>query len=254
MELWQNITQEKKLRVGHQPIIHRTKWANSFFLTMKSNPLMEGVFKCPDNLTIATINTYGEKSLFEKSLDYLGVGHVVLQEPFKGTWMMMLKLKFILNYLKSGSCKTDYFLYCDARDAILRDDPQEVVDIFESTGCDLLFGSTMYRGGFMCMPEVREWIKTVARKKGRYLNAGVFIGKPDFIQEVFEEAYKYDSKKSLTVEQYTKLGRGIRNTRLCKELPEYPKGSTDQDILRFLHPKFYPKMDIDYRNQISYRN
>jgi len=254
MELWQNITREKKLTVGHQPIIHRTKWANFFFLIMKRDPLMEGVFKCPNNLTVATVNTYREKSLFEKSLDYVGVDHVVLQEPFKGPWKSILKLKFVLNYLKSGSCKTDYFLYCDARDAILWDDPQKIVDVLESTECDLLFGSTMFKGGWMCMPKVREWTKTVARKKGRYLNAGVFIGKPDFIKEVLEEASKYFSKKGLTKLQYDKLGRGLRDTKLCKALPKYPKGALDQDILRFLHPKFYPKMDIDYRNQIAYRN
>ena len=34
----------------------------------------------------------------------------------------------------------------------------------------------------------------------------------------------------------------------------YPQGSQDQDIFRFLEPEFYPKLKVDCQNLMAYRN
>ena len=34
----------------------------------------------------------------------------------------------------------------------------------------------------------------------------------------------------------------------------YPQGSQDQDIFRFLEPKFYPRLKVDYKNKMAYRS
>jgi len=40
-----------------------------------------------------------------------------------------------------------------------------------------------------------------------------------------------------------------------KSQPEdYPKGSQDQDIFRYLEPDFYPRLRVDYDNQMVYRS
>ena len=227
-------------------IIHREKIAVQYLRALKSAYWMKHAFTTPKNLTIITVSTYEEKSLFEQSLDYLGIkDYVVLNEPFDGPFKHTLKLCWILNYLKSGACKTEYLLFCDARDSILRVDPQKVIDLFEEREIDLLFNSSMSKLGYACMPDIFEWTKTVAYRAGRYLNSGAFIGKTEFIKEVFEEANEYvDLDNPIYVQR----------PKNCSEFPEFPKGTSDQIIFRYLEPQFYPKLSIDYINRIFYRN
>ena len=239
----------KKIRSPYSPIIHREKIATWFFKALQTAYWLEGVYKKPQNLTILTVNSTGKKSLFEQSLDYLGIkNYVVLNESFEGEWRHTLKIHFILNYLRSDKCKTKYILYCDAPDCILRDDPKEVVKLFkehEKLGIELLFCATASKRRFKLIPDVFEWTKTVAPKSGRYLNAGAFIGTTDFIREVFEEAV-------LHIDPNNTFKEGI--IRLCDDLPEFPEGYCDQTIFRYLHKQFYPRMDVDYINRIFYRN
>ena len=241
---------------GTQPIIHRTKFCRPLFPTDD----LKQKFKKPSNLSIVTCHNYSEKSIFEESLEFLGIeGCENVCEQFDGPWRHAYNLKFVLNYLKAGRCRTPYLLYGDARDCILRDDPQTVLDIFLSKDYDLLFCATMHRGGYACMPEIYKWTRRI--QKGRYLNTGGYIGRADFIQPIFEDADQYITPNSLSVDDIPRLGIGDiekyarhSDTRLCKELPEFPKNADDQNILRFLHPKYYPRMAIDYHNEIFFRN
>jgi hypothetical protein len=41
---------------------------------------------------------------------------------------------------------------------------------------------------------------------------------------------------------------------LASEPKEYPKGSQDQDIFRYIERKFYPRMKVDYENQMAFRS
>jgi hypothetical protein len=253
-DFWQNITREIKLTRGNQPITHRMKIATMQFVGMQRTGELRHKYKTPKNLTIITAHNYEQESLFEKNLEFLNMDYLIFKLPPTYKWVSITKLKLVLDYLRSGICKTEYVLFCDANDVIIRDDPQKIVDVIEDKKCNMLFNSTMFKGGMLCMPEVFEWLKTVAVKKGRYLNAGVFVGKTELVREVLEEASKYFTTDSITAAEYSVLGRGIRDTRLCEELENWPVGSTDQDILRYLHPQFYPDMDIDYRNELAYRN
>jgi len=240
------IIKHQKIRSPYSPIIHRKKIAIWFFKALQTAYWLEGVYKKSQNLTILTVNSTGEKSLFEESLDYLGIkNYVVLNEPFDGPWHHTLKIRFILNYLLSGRCKTKYLLYCDAFDCILKDDPELVITLFKEYNADLIFCATSSKRRFQFIPEVFEWTKTVAPKSGRYLNAGAFIGNTDFILEVFKEA-----KRHLDPNSDFKEG----TIRLCSELKKFPEGYSDQLIFRYLHRQFYPRMDVDYINRIFYRN
>ena len=78
-----NTPNRKKIRSSHSPIIHREKIAVWFFKSLQTAYWLEGVYKKPRDLSILTVSTTGEKSLFEESLDYLGIrDYVVLNEPF----------------------------------------------------------------------------------------------------------------------------------------------------------------------------
>jgi hypothetical protein len=40
---------------------------------------------------------------------------------------------------------------------------------------------------------------------------------------------------------------------LAKEPKDYPHGSQDQDIIRYLEPKLYPQLRVDYQNKMAFR-
>jgi len=216
---------QRKRSVGRQTIIHRHKHVQAFW---PLDPSLENKFTKPKNLTIVTTHTYPEKSIFEQSLDYLGIIPYVVLKKEVG-WSHRYKIDWLLEFLRSDKCETEYLLFCDARDTIVIDDLHKALNTFHEMKCELVFNSTMSRRGILWnMPQLFEWTRTVAKKRGRYLCAGAFIGRAKFIQKVFEAAV-------------TLFGRFAR--------PE-----NDQDVLRYLHPAFHPEMDLDYANKIFYRN
>ncbi len=133
----------------------------------------------------------------------------------------------------------------DAIDVIFIDNPTKVIDIFESFDCDALFMSTSSLDGYNCMPEVYNKILQINNSNGRYLNSGVYIGKTSFIKEVIESAISYAHPPGVTMDEY----RDYLNSHPI----DYPKGSQDQDIFRFLEPQFYPRLRVDYDNKMAYR-
>jgi hypothetical protein len=64
----------------------------------------------------------------EKSLRYVGIENfTVLRPPINGPWVHTVKISAVSSYLKSGACKTEYLLFCDSDDAVLRDDPKKAI-------------------------------------------------------------------------------------------------------------------------------
>ena len=222
----------KKQRLGFQPITHRLKKVLVQWEEMKNDDLLRDKFEKPEDLTIITAHNYSHKSLFEENLDFLGVeDYVVLRH--KGEWQNIMKIKLVLDYLKSGKCTTPYVLFCDAKDTIFSDDPAKIIPIYKKFGCAMLFGSTKCKKNYYQIPGFLEWANKVTRKGGRYLNAGIYIGEPEFIKEVLEIASKY-----------VKWFDSSPTARWHRE----------QTIFRLLHPLFHPRMDIDYNNELVYRN
>ena len=149
-------------------------------------------------------------------------------------------------YFNSVECTgTEYFMCCDAIDVIFRDDPHRVIDIFESFDCDMLFMSTNSTDGYDCMPEVFDIVKTINGDNGRYLNSGVYIGRTSFVREVIRDCMKLAIPHGVTMDDYREY--------LDSKPKDYPKGSQDQDIFRYLEPHIYPRIKVDYENRMAYR-
>ena len=104
------------------------------------------------------------------------------------------------------------------------------------------------------MPHVKAWTDKVAKENGHpgwYINAGVFVARTSFLREVLEAAMVYATEADLPTKEYRWLKH---KGRLCERLSEFPKGcGSDQTIFRFLHPRFYPRMKLDYRGQLALR-
>jgi len=244
----------------NQPVIHDRHHVKSIFESMKVNNIYKGAFTKPDNLTILTcrnqdsmedriipsLKGYEDVSILESNLEYLGIKDFVVLTDERLPWRNTFKFELIYNYLNSGKCKTKYFICCDAIDVIFVDDPQKIIDIFELFNCDALFMSTHSTDGYECMSEVKDFADQINGGNRRYLNSGVYIGKTEFIKEIFEEAIKYAIPHGVTMDDYREY--------LSSNPPNYPKGSQDQDIFRFIEPKFYPRLKVDYQNLMAYRS
>jgi len=124
-----------------QPIIHK-EWANYPVASTKFKYNLindKRVFKRPKELRILTVSTYNYKTLFEKSCEHYGIhDYDVISEPCD-TYKDIYKLRWIYNFLNNNKFSEKYILFSDARDAILQDDPQKILNIFLSKNCKLLF-------------------------------------------------------------------------------------------------------------------
>ncbi len=225
-----------KKTVREQPLIHRYKKAIWELDRMVEEGKLKDAFKDSDlsDLAIVTVHNYDEKTLFEQSLDFLGVkDYTVLKH--NGEWKMAYKYIYLLEFLEE--CKKPYILFCDARDTVLIDDPAKIVPLFKEFKCEAVFNSTMSPRGIFKSYRSAEplywWSRKISRTgwRKRYPNAGLLIGKVHFVKEICEVFLFYCEHMG------------------CKRQP-----TSDQDVLRGIYPWFWPRMKIDYHNWIAYRN
>ena len=191
----------------------------------------------------------------EKSLRYVGIENfVVLKVDPSIRWRNTQKIKELKKFLDSNRCKTEYILYFDSDDAVLRDEPEKAIRYLQEEDCELLFSNTHFEGHYKCMPHIKEWTDQIADKNGHdrlYINTGVYIAKTSFLREVIDSAIEYVTEHALSWEEYEELHQ---KGGLCERLPSFPKGvGSDQIILRYLHPNFYPRMKIDYKGRLALR-
>ena len=246
--------------VIEQPIIHNRFIVKNYFEQMKKDGTKYQKFSMPKELTITTcrntgpmtdriidsLKGYEEHSLLESSLNHLGISGIeVLTDP-RLPWRNTFKFEMLDKYFDSERCKgTENFMCCDAIDVIFQDDPRRVIDIFETFDCDMLFMSTTSMDGYNCMPEVHKEVLKISEGIGRYMNSGVYIGRTEFVCEVIKEGMKYAIPHGVTMDDYREY--------LNSKPKDYPKGSQDQDIFRYLEPHFYPRIKVDYDNKMAYR-
>lgn len=239
------------------PVIHDRHIVKQYFESLQLHNINRNKFSIPKDLTIITcrnkgsledriidsLRGYEEKSILECSLEYLGITELVVLTDERLPWRNTFKLEMIYNYLKSGKCNTKYVMYCDAIDVVFIDDPARVINIFETYDCKMLFMSSTSMDGYSCMPDVKQW---ATKNSSRYLNSGVWIGETSFVTTVFEESQKYITPHGVTMDMYREY--------LASNPSNYPVGAQDQDIFRYMEPKFYPDLKVDYKNKIAYRN
>ena len=238
-------------------VIHRrtlTKLPSAFILPFLSGHV-KGKLSCPPDITIVLIHNYPFAPITEKSLQYVGINnYVVLRPEVSGEWRNSFKLTELKKYLDSGECQSKYILYLDSDDVVIRDSPEKAIQYLEQQDCDLLFSSTPYNGGYDCMQDAKQWSDQISAEAGfgkLYINCGVFFGKTEAIKELIDASVEYVTENDLTREEYYKH---MEERTMCETLPDFPKkAGCDQVIIRHLHPKFYPRMKIDYNGELALR-
>lgn len=238
--------------------VHRARLTElpSFFVVPFLCGHVKGKLRCPPEITILLVHNYKKEPVMEKSLRYVGIENfVVLKVDPSIQWKHIQKIKEVKKFLDSDRCKTEYILFFDSADVVLRDEPEKAIRYLQEEDCDLLFSSTSSKRGYELMPEMKEWTDQIAKKSGygeRYLNAGVYVGKTSFLREVMDAAIEYVTEDAISPREYTEL---LQKEGARENLPPFPKGiGCDQRILRYLHRQFYPRMKIDYKNRLAKRS
>jgi hypothetical protein len=235
--------QKPRLRTP-APIIHDSQLAYNLQLWMEHDGSLKNAFTKPDELAIFTAHNYDKKSLFERNLEFLGITDFDVIHIDLKPWNHTKRLAYFLNYL-INDCRNDIVLYCDSDDVVIRDNPSKILDIFKSFNTDLLYNSTSYMHGYKCMPDTFKWANLIHPK--RYLNGGAFIGKRELLIDVLTHCCKYVAENPPSTKYFY-------NNEL-EFINKFPYGiGCDQPLLRFLEPQYYPKLLIDSKNLLFYRN
>ena len=243
-----------------QVIVHNAKFTRgmppSLLVPLFCRP-NRGRFTKPASLTILLAHNRPAKTLMELSLDYLGIhDYTVLRMPADVPWRHTARIPVMLDWLTSGACTTEYVLFSDCDDALMRDDPQKAIDLLQAAGCQMLVSSTAY-DAYHGMPDVKVKTESFAppgrTKTNRpriHLNAGVYIARAGFLREYLEAARQYVTDDDLSIETLNV----ISDKDLLRLLPEFPCGvGSDQTIMRYLFPRFHPRMKIDYDERLARR-
>ena len=136
-----------------QPIIHKEtnnyKLASTKLQYLIDNNINKDKFIKPKDLIILTVSNYKDTTLFEKSLLHLGIKDYVVLGEDNIKWNFYYKIKWIYEYLNKNHTEK-YVMYVDARDAIIQDDPQKILDLFLKAKkiMELLFSATEFDGFF----------------------------------------------------------------------------------------------------------
>jgi len=213
-----------------------------------------GRLRKPANLDILLLHNRSQKTILERSLEYVGIRDYAVVAPAlpRGVWRNTYKLPAALRFAKAST--SEYILYIDADDAILLGDPARAIASLEASGRDCLFSTTRYRDyGFM--PDVEPVFVAEAKQAGWtdsaniHLNSGVFVARRTFLIEFLEAACTFVTDDDASWREYSRQsGKGrVKN-------PQFPLGcGSDQAIFRFLFPRFRSQIALDYEQKLAFR-
>jgi hypothetical protein len=199
MFVFKNIIKGTKPVVVHNPGFKQNiaLWEDIQNVFMRSPKLK---IKCPSELSIITWNSRPNKGLFEKSLDRFDIPHTVLGKTsrwFGNKRKLVLSIKFL------QECQTPYVMGVDCFDAIIVGNPQKVVDMFEASNAQLMYGMEPFFWPHCGI--AKEWKEIEALHLGNgYINSGMWIGKVDFCLRFFTRCLQ---KQVLHLIQQGKLPR-----------------------------------------------
>ncbi len=233
------------------PLIHNEEMAPRYFKFMQEIDVPDYSKDCPENLRFVTVHNYDEKSLFEKSLELFNLECTVIKSA--GEWKYHDKVTLPLKHFEAEGDKHEIIVFCDASDVVLKRNPKRILDVFESYECDALFMTAAGAIGYGCMPDRQKWHESIYGE--RYLNSGVYVGRVSMLVEIWNAMIPYCGDEPIDKIEYHALGMGKPgDPRLKKRLPDYPYNALDQDMFRYIHRDFYPRMKLDIKANLAWRS
>ena len=242
-------------RLRRTLVLHESKFtegiAPQILIPMLCRP-NKGRFRKPDNLAILLLHNRDYKPIVEQGLDYLGIeGYSVVRPHLpQGAWRHSVKITAALDFARN--CAEEYILYVDSDDAILIGDPERAIGLLHESGGEMLFSTTTYTD-YELMPDLEDWFRQMARDAGWThaknvnLNSGVFVARREVLIELLEAAAEYVTDNDLSLKEF-------EMKRDARAMPGYPLGcGCDQNIFRFVSPRFSQNLRLDYAAKLAIR-
>ena len=185
------------------------------------------------DLAILICHNYREKQITERTLNHLGYNdYHILGQGIK-RWDNIIKISLVLDFIKES--RATYIMVLDGIDVAVCGDPSLVVERFRAIPeCEMLCNAETVSypssaGLARSDPEAAnklELIENFERShydtKFSHLNAGCYIARRESLVEFLEAGWKIRNE----------IGRAKFNT-------------DDQRVLRALHRRFYPRIQMD---------
>jgi hypothetical protein len=184
-------------------------------------------YRVPKDVTFITYHNYTFKCLIERCYETYGIRNYVVLGRDVVRWDWGAKVRLVLDYLESGACTTRYVLCTDADDVLMVRDPSTMLDRFRTYTCDLLFCNTFvdYPPNEDCRDF--ETLKYYTHPLHCRLSAGAYMAEKEGLASCLREL----------VEAYREKAAWAL----------YDGAFVDQLGWRYLHSKYYPKIQVDYR-------
>jgi len=237
-------------------ILHDQDRAVEVFKEHRETGILPKNFIVPENLLLIGCHNFIENSFFETQMKEYKCKDYKCMRLAIHPWSNTLRLRPYIKHLKSEKCKSkEYVIFLDTDDAFIHESPDKILKTFlDDFDCDLLFNATRWPRGYANTPASQFNKKWAEQKhKGWYLNAGAYIGKKDFIIDVFEEVLKYVTDEDLPAKKW--YWYESNSSKITKKMEKsFPLGcGSDQAILRHIEKLFYPRLLIDTERKIFVR-
>jgi hypothetical protein len=247
----------RRRQVRRSLVLHNSRFTEEIhpeILVRILCPAERSRFSRPSNLAILAIHNRKYKTVFEKSLDYLGVEGYAIVTPRlpRGIWRNTYKIPAAVEFLKS--CSEEYVLYVDSDDAVLTGDPARAIDFLQESGGEMLISTTPH-ADFIFMPGLQGVFERAAESAGfgsakaLHLNSGVYVGRRSFLLTFLQDVSQYITEEDARYPEYTRQYAASLNP------PQpFPVGcGSDQNIFRFLYPKYADAIRLDYAQKLALR-
>ena len=237
-------------------ILHDQERAVSSFKSHREAGILPKKFIVPENLLLIGCHNYIEDSFFETQMKEYKCKDYKCMRLDLHPWSNTKRLRPYIEHLKKEECKAkEYVIFLDTDDAFIHESPDKILKKFlDEFDCDLLFNATRWDRGYIHTPESmfnKNWAEQT--HAGWYLNAGAYIGKKDYVIDVFEEVLKYVTDEDLSAKRWYWYEN--HDSPMVKKIKKsFPAGcGSDQAILRHIEKIFYPRLMIDTENKIFKR-
>jgi|HubBroStandDraft_3_1064219.scaffolds.fasta_scaffold216422_1 hypothetical protein len=198
-------------------------WHDMVFRFLRDRQLKASGRDHPD-LSIISWSNYPVPQLLQRCLDYRGLSLTVLRPDNPGAeWSHYSKVTLTYDWLKAGN-GNDYILQLDVNDVLVFGQPDQMIERFESYGCDVLLGNAPR--SFPPREDHQAFEAGVyedADPRWRHINSGGVLARRDALMRHLEEIMK------------------------AKESFWYSAWWDDQMAWREMHKRHYPSIRVDTR-------
>jgi hypothetical protein len=141
---------------------------------------------CPE-LTVITWNSRPVKGVLEECLDRRGVPYITLGRRLT-SWRNCYKLYLTADLLPRIT--TPYVMALDADDVLVVSPLQEILRVFRTFECDMVFGAE--KQSWPDVESIAAFERSIALSATCHLNSGAWIGRTDACARLFKDALDED--------------------------------------------------------------